>query len=47
MIANTSVGELVKIKLLRNGSEKTVEVKIVKWEVSKVYAGKSKKGQGD
>ncbi len=47
MIANTSVGELVKIKLLRNGSEKTVEVKIVKRDSSKVYTDKSKKGQGD
>ncbi len=47
MIANTGVGELVKIKLLRNGSEKTVGVKIVKRDASKVYTDKSKKGQGD
>lgn len=47
MIANTSVGKLVKIKLLRNGAEKTVEVKIAKRDTSKVYADKSKKGPED
>ncbi|MCK4467150.1 MAG: PDZ domain-containing protein, partial [Desulfobacterales bacterium] len=47
MIANTGVGESVKIKLLRKGIKKTVEVKIAKREDSKVYAEKSKKGLGD
>ena len=47
MIANTGVGKLVKIKLLRNGAEKTVEVRIAKRDGSKVYADKSKKGPED
>ncbi|MDO9566476.1 MAG: DegQ family serine endoprotease [Candidatus Desulfaltia sp.] len=47
MIANTGVGKLVKIKLLRNGAEKMVEVKIAKRDASKLYADKSKKGAED
>ncbi|MEA3415546.1 MAG: DegQ family serine endoprotease [Thermodesulfobacteriota bacterium] len=46
-IANTGVGESVRIKLLRNGIKKTVKVKIAKRQDSKVYADKSKKGHGD
>ncbi|HUV51128.1 MAG TPA: DegQ family serine endoprotease [Anaerolineae bacterium] len=47
IIANIGVGKLVKIKLLHNGAEKTVEVKIAKRDASKVYADKSKKGAED
>ena len=47
IIANFGVGENVKIKLLRNNREKTVDVKIAKRKNSKVHARKTQRGQED
>lgn len=47
IIANFGVGENVKIKLLRNNREKTVNVKIAKRKDSKVLARKTQTGQED
>jgi len=47
IIANFGVGENVKIKLLRNNREKTVNVKIAKRKNSKVLARKTQTGQED
>ena len=43
MIADTGVGETVKIKVLRNGKGKTFKVKIAKREDAKISARKTRK----
>jgi len=45
MIANIGIGEIVEIKGLRNGKEKTFKVQIAKRDDAGLYANKSKKAK--